>query len=406
MSSIPSELIIALGSLRVADSMPAIPFELIAAIVDELEHDRASLKACSLVATPFCAPSQRHLFRAMWLHRENWQFYTSAQKALHRGTKIPSGTIKRVSALFSKSPHLAVYVRDLTIDLPDSADEDIPLAQVLQAVTKLERLVISGLVVRWDDLSRSLTSAILDVFVRPTLESLHLLNIQDLPSSAILSALSSMRVLSLHHPTLSDEETLEQGGPLIASKIHHLTLSSVLLPTYELILSTRAPKLGNVRKLLLDTSANLHIDRILTSVAATLVELDIKCGVLPFALMLPSLTSLRFLTLRIARGTTRRLPEGLWGTLVGLPRVSLTLVFAINTRLVEGEWAEEGPLTGLDDCQTKTMHCQLLFLDSNVMEATRNNAFDSFCAALRAALPGFELEFSSMDETSYINQLP
>ncbi|KAJ6468243.1 hypothetical protein C8R45DRAFT_1218765 [Mycena sanguinolenta] len=406
MSAIPSELIVALGSLRVTDSVPAIPFELIAAIVDELEHERPSLKACSLVATPFCAPSQRHLFRAMWLHRENWQFYTAAQKALHRGTKIPSGTIKRVAALFSESPHLAVYIRDLTIDLPDSADEDIPLAQVLQAVTKLERFVISGLVVRWDDLSRSLTSAILDVFVRPSLESLHLLNIQDLPASAILGALSSMKVLSIHHPTLKDEETVDEGGPLTTSKIRHLVLSSVSPPTYELILSTRAPKFGNVRKLHLDTSANLHIDRILTSVAATLVDLDIKCGALPFALILPSLPALSSLTLRIVRGTTRRLPDGLWGTLVGLPRVSMTLMFAIQNRLVEGEWAEEGPLTGLDDCQTKTMHCQLLFLDSNVMEATKNDAFHSFCAALRAALPGFQIEFSSMEETSYIGQLP
>ncbi|KAJ7209014.1 hypothetical protein B0H12DRAFT_1158214 [Mycena haematopus] len=392
MSTIPSELIAALGSLRVTDS-------LIAAIVDELEHDRASLKACSVVAAPFCAPSQRHLFRAMWLHRENWQFYTVVQQTLHQRTKIPSGTIKRVSALFSESPHLAAYVRDLTIDLPDSADEDMPLAQVLQAATKLERFVISGLAVRWDDLSPSLASKILDVFMRPSLERLHLLNIQNLPAYAILCVLSSMKVLSLHHSNFNDEETLEHGGLPTTSKMTHLILSSNSPSMYEL-------------RLHLDTSAHLHADRILTSVAATLVDLDVKCGELPFAFILPSLPYLRSLTLRIFRGITRRLPEGLWGTLVGLPPVSLTIVFAIQNRLVEGEWAEEGPLTGLDDCQIKTMHCQLLFLDrTNSRAPTRDTAFHSFCVALRAALTGFQIEFSRVDEeeystSSYIGQLP
>ncbi|KAF8206917.1 hypothetical protein K438DRAFT_1962566 [Mycena galopus ATCC 62051] len=409
MSAIPPELIVALGALRVSDSAPAIPFELVAAIVDELKHDRSSLTACSGVAAAFCAASQPHLFRVMWLHRENWQFYTVEQQALHKGTKIPSGTMKRVAALFSQSPHLAGYVRDLTIDLPDSADEDLPLAQVLQAVPKLDRFVISSLDVRLGDLSRTLVSTILDVFARPSLESLHLLNIQDLPASAIFSVLSSMKALSLHHSTFKDEETLEHVvAPPATSHLDHLILSATLPSTYELIFSPYAPKLGNLTKLLLDTSANMHVDRVLSSVAATLVHLDLNCGALPFPFDLPSLPHLRFLTLRVFRGITRRLPEGLWGTLATLPRVSLTIVFGITNRLVEGDWAEEGPFTGLEDCQVKTMHCQLQFLDpKNTRASNRDVAFHSFGVALRAALIGFQIELSRVDEEqSFIGRLP
>ncbi|KAJ7654292.1 hypothetical protein B0H17DRAFT_1214387 [Mycena rosella] len=321
--------------------MATVPHELIAAIVDELEDDRESLKACSMVATAFCPPSQRHLFRSMWLHRANWQFYTVAQQAPHRGTSIPSGTIRRVSSLLSESPHLAIYVRDLTIDLPDSADEDVPLEQILQAVLNLERFVISGLFVRWGDLPLPLASAILDIFARPALERLHLLNMQGVPAPAVLRVLSFVRVLSIDHTTFAEEDegSSESAWPLSAPRLHHLILSTSIPPTYALMLSPRAPRLTHLKKVLLrvDISARPHAERLLSSIADTLEELELDCGDLSSPLHLPNLPNLRSLTLRIFRGLARHLPNGFAQTLSALPRIAaLTLIFAIQTRLVEG----------------------------------------------------------------------
>ncbi|KAJ7142414.1 hypothetical protein C8R44DRAFT_974178 [Mycena epipterygia] len=392
----------------------SIPHELIAAIIDELHLDRASLKACSLAAIAFCSPSQRYLFSSMWLHRENWQFYTAGQQALHRGTATPSGTMRRVSALLTDSPHLASYVRDLTIDLPDSADEDIPLERVLKAVTNVERFVISGLNARWDELSLPLTSTILDVLARPALERLHLLNMRNVPAPVIFRALSSMRVLSIHN-TSFDEDDSEEESPEITRNptplpLEHLMLSTGLTYTYALILAPHAPKLTNVKQLFLrvDMNARSLAERLLSAIAGTLEHLEVDCGELSTPIYLPHLPHLRSLTLRIFRGLSRRLPDGLAGTLAAFPHTSLTLLFAIQNRLVEGKWLDEGPLLGLDDWEADAIHCQLLFLaPKNTRSSMHDATFDAFCAAMRDGLPGYPLEFSRADEEqSYVVKLP
>lgn len=174
-----------------------------------------------------------------------------------------------------ESPHLAQYIRDLTIDLPDSADEDTPLAHILQEVPNIERLVISGLGVRWNDLSQAVASTILDVFARPSLKGLHLLNIHHLPEAAILRVFSSMEVLSLHNSTVNAGETVEHATRTV-SNLDHLILSRNPPSTYDFIHSSCAPKLGNVRKLRLDTT-HFTFERTLSLVATTLVDLELRC---------------------------------------------------------------------------------------------------------------------------------
>ncbi|KAJ7184771.1 hypothetical protein C8R46DRAFT_1208951 [Mycena filopes] len=391
--------------------MSTVPYELIAAIVDELEDDRAALKSCSLVGRLFCSPSQRHLFHSMWLHRENWQFYTLVQQALQRGTTTPSGTMKKVSGLLSESPHLAAYVRDLTIDLPDSADEDIPLARILEAVPNLERFVISGLVVRWGDLSPPLSSAILDAWDRPALKKLHLVNMRDVPASAVLGVLSSLKVLSLHHSTLGEEEEspAQDGPPPSVSPLEHLILSTGT--SFHLLLGPQAPKLLNIRRLFIPLTAagDAHGQRLLSSVAATLTHLEVNCGDLFFLPRLPELPHLQSLTMHVLDPLARRLPHGFAHTLAGLPAVSLTLVFGIQRRLVEGSWGEDVVPWLAEECPLKgLLHCQLRFVEpAHNAGPHRDGAFAAFSAAVRAALPGARLEFSRVDKgVSYIGRLP
>ncbi|KAJ7158994.1 hypothetical protein C8R43DRAFT_357643 [Mycena crocata] len=402
--------------------MASIPSELIAAIVDELEDDRESLKACSTVAPPFCSPSQSHLFRSMWLHRENWHFYTGVQQALHRGTTIPSGTIKKVYSLLSESPHLAVYVRDLTIDLPDSTDEDKPLEHVLQVATNLERFVVSGLSLPWGDLSGPLSSTIVEVFARPTLQRLHLYNVYDVPESAVFRMLSFKTVLSIHHTIMaSDEEEENAHKRYPPSQLEHLILSTSLPATYELVLSPRAPKFPRIKQLTvrLDRGARIHAERLFSSVADTLTHLELDCGELSVPLNLPHLPHLSSVTFRIFRGLARTQPDGLGRTLLGLPRVRLTMMYGIQSRLTEVDWAAEDPLVELDTAggptegrdvwQTDGITCKLLFLGPTAHKAssTRGIAFTAFCAAMDAALPGFEIAYERVDEQlPYLERLP
>ncbi|KAK7055693.1 hypothetical protein R3P38DRAFT_2600670 [Favolaschia claudopus] len=406
MSANLAELIEGIASLQVYNSVYAVPPELVAKIVDELEHDRASLKACSFVATPFRGPSQRHLLRSIWIHRENWKYYSNWQKGLHKGTTVPSGTIKSFSSLLSESPYLAGYIRDLTIDLPDSADEDIPLAGVLQTAPNLERFVISGLSTRWTDLSPALASTILDVFTRPSLSILHLLDIKGIPESEVMRALSAMNIFSLHTTTFEPEPHTDSiHRPMSNAK--HLLLGTNHPSTYEAILSRRAPKLGNVKRLFLTLNGNRHFDEVLMSVANSLTCLELDCGRLNTSFQLPTLPHLCTLILHISQDLTRRIPEGLARTLRGLQLVSLTMIFAIQNRIVEEPWADEGPLIGLDERLIEETHCKLLFLDPTTRPSVRDSAYASFCQALRAALPGFSMQFSRIEnEHSYISRLP
>ncbi|KAJ7500638.1 hypothetical protein B0H11DRAFT_2275840 [Mycena galericulata] len=397
--------------------MTSIPHELVAAIVDELEDDRVSLKACSVVTSAFCPPSQRHLFRSMWLHRENWKHYTPAQRALHKGTLVPSGTIKSAYALLSESPHLAGYVRDLTIDLPESANEDMPLEHVLRVVSNLERLVISGMVVRWDELTPPLASSILDVLARPALGSLHLLNMRNFPIAPIHRALSSMRVLSIHHTTLiseeEEDETPRNTMPLTGSCLEELILNTSLPSTFAAILSPDAPHLTRVRKLALYLGAGHLADKLLMSLARTLLHLELVCGAPEFPLsshtlsVVESFTNLRSLKLRIFCGLRRRLPDEFAEILASLPRTSISISIAIQDSLSGGEWIDEGPILGPSESRVESLNCQVVFLDPPHKASSRDVVFNSFCSAIRNMLPGFKINVERVDEEpSYIGRLP
>ncbi|KAJ7500616.1 hypothetical protein B0H11DRAFT_785703 [Mycena galericulata] len=396
--------------------MTCIPHELVAAIVDELEDDHASLKACSVVATAFCSPSQRHLFRSMWLHRGNWKHYTPAQQTLHKGTLAPSGTIEGVHSLLLESPHLASYVRDLSIDLPESTNEEVSLELVLRVVSNLDRLVISGMTVRWDELTIALASTILDVLTRPTLSSLHLLNIRNFPVTTIHRVLSSMKVLSIHHTTLASEEeeddTPRNTVPLTGSCLEELILSTSLPSTFAAILSPDAPHLTRVRKLSLYLGAGYLADRLLMSLVRTLLHLELVCGAPEFPLdshtlsVVESFTNLRSLKLRIFCGLRRRLPDGFAQTLASLPHTSISISIVIQDSRLEGEWIDEGPLLGPAESQVDSLNCQVVFLDPPHKASNRHALFGSFSSAIKNMLPGFKIDLERIDvEPSYVGQL-
>ncbi|KAJ7142407.1 hypothetical protein C8R44DRAFT_846451 [Mycena epipterygia] len=371
-----------------------------------------------------CSPVLRHLpsvppanaifFHSMWLHQDNWMHRMQARpQALHQRAGTPSGAIEKISALLTESPHLASYVRDLTIDLPDSAAEDMALQRVLKAVPNLERFVISGLSMRWDALSPGLAAIILDVLAQPVLDHLHLLSMRDVPAHAILSALSTMRVLSIHHTSFNEAEPPAISRPPTTPRLEHLIFATGLPSTYEFILSPYAPRLTNVKKLFLldDMVCRLHAERLLSSIGGTLECLELDYGILSRSSMLnlPHLPNLRSLTLLIFCGFRKRLPEELAGALAALPPTPLTLQFTMQVFQEEEKWVEDGPLLGLEGWKGVSIHCELFFIAAERSQpASRDTAFDGFCSAVRAGFPGFSIEFSRRGEKKpcVVRQLP
>ncbi|KAJ7604928.1 hypothetical protein B0H17DRAFT_64366 [Mycena rosella] len=389
--------------------MALIPNELVAAILDELDRDYTSLKRCSVVSTAFCSPSQRHLFRSIWIHRGDWHAYTVAQQAVHRGTTTPAGTIIGAHSLFQRSPHLASYIRDLAIDLPNAGDEDITLKHVLRTMPNLERLLISGMTVPWGDLSPGLRSVILSILAQPTLDRLHLLNMRSVPVSVLLRMLPSMRALSIHRTTFRDDSPEILELPL-TSRLEHITISTNMRSTYKLILP-HTPGLTNVTKahIFIDFFSCMGPEKLLAGLGGTLQHLVLDCDRLYYPFSLPLLPVLRAVELRVSNGSKRCMPDGLAGTLAGLPRVPLKIVFGISDRPFEQGWDEESSFPGIADWKLEDIHCELLFQDEDdpATLSMRDAAFGHFCVAIRNAMPGFHVRLSRVDnDLSYVARLP
>ncbi|KAJ7725427.1 hypothetical protein DFH07DRAFT_252759 [Mycena maculata] len=389
--------------------MSSLPNELVAVVLDELDRDYLSLKTCALVTTAFCSTSQRHLFRSIWLHRGDWHSYTFAQQAVHRGVSIPSGTIMGWHSLISTSPHLASHVRDLTIDLPSSEDEDITLKHVLRALPSIERLVISGMAVRWGDLSAGLRSVVLAMLSLPSLDRLHLLDIRDVPTQ-ILRVLPSMKAFSIHRTTFKGDTDPPESEGLPSSRLEHITISTNMRSTYKLILP-HAPRFTNVTKihLFIDFFSCMGPEKLLSAVGRTLQHLELDCDRLYYPFGLPPLPSLRTLELRVSNGSKRSMPDGLAGTLAGLPRVPLKIVFKVSDRTVEPAWEDEGTFPGIADWRLDDVHCRLLFQDAAdpAVPPMRDAAFSAFRVAIGTAMPGVHVTFSRAEEhESYVGLLP
>ncbi|KAJ7028316.1 hypothetical protein C8F04DRAFT_1266034 [Mycena alexandri] len=146
--------------------MMDLPQELIDAILGDVVGNE-NLEACALTARVFLAPSQRRLFRRMCLRWDSSSRVASA--------------FPRALSFLQENPHLALYFRDLTFDLPKSHADQSTLEAVLRMLGNLERVAINGYGQEWDELLGSLTSAILTTISLPSLLRFHLRRLASVP---------------------------------------------------------------------------------------------------------------------------------------------------------------------------------------------------------------------------------
>ncbi|KAJ7819740.1 hypothetical protein B0H13DRAFT_2452622 [Mycena leptocephala] len=148
-----------------------IPQEIIDSILGEVD-DVGSLKSCALVAPEFCQPSQRILLRSLTVESGYKDSDPSNYTAVFR--------------LLSESPHIAVYIRELTIQLPvgHTALQDIEtLRWILAKMTEVQHCTLTVKYIqdtRWSSLHPTLSSSILDFITKQRLRSITLACLQDI----------------------------------------------------------------------------------------------------------------------------------------------------------------------------------------------------------------------------------
>ncbi|KAJ7087144.1 hypothetical protein C8R44DRAFT_820375 [Mycena epipterygia] len=159
-----------------------IPQEILDSIVGEVE-DVGSLNSCALVASNFCQPSQRILLRSLTVE--------SGYKDQH-----PSN-YTAVFGLLSESPHIAVYIKKLTIRLPAghiALQEIETLRWILAKTTKVQDCTLTVKYIqdtRWSSLHPTLSSAVLDLITEQGLRSMTIACLQEIPLPVLLRLITS-----------------------------------------------------------------------------------------------------------------------------------------------------------------------------------------------------------------------
>ncbi|KAJ7734562.1 hypothetical protein DFH07DRAFT_844724 [Mycena maculata] len=317
--------------------MTCLPQELLDTIIDEIQ-DTSTLQSCALVATSFVAPCQRKIFRMLYFHA------------------VKKATSPRPKA-FTESPHLAAYVRDLTIELPRAASEWVVLdLEVLRLVHNVERLVLDGRYMGYE-IPRGAASALLDYLGRPSLRRLHLMNLRRAPSALIVAA-TLIPTVSLSNVTVDSDE---DGSVATQPRLRHLALSGaggMVLSVCNVLLKPRTlPLTQYIERLELRMNAHSRESDqpLLAACATTLQYLVLDVGALDAPITIPHLPLVHRLEIKILVGentntTNRRFPPLLSSTLsqmtTSLPLVEhITFSFAVMPLLSDiSEWDAE-PLT-------------------------------------------------------------
>ncbi|KAJ7608262.1 hypothetical protein FB45DRAFT_524557 [Roridomyces roridus] len=181
-----------------------IPSELMDEIVEHTD-DYETIESLSLVARRFVAPSQRFLFQTVSLTTN------SACRQLH--------------LLLTESPHLTKYVRSLAISVSDV--RDCEHLDVLDLLGGLNSLALTGNYddgFSWVQISSAIRSSILRLVQLPTIQTLHLDSIKEVPSTFLHYAVHAFSQLTLICVGVSyGDLSLHIPNPNV-ERLRHLTI--------------------------------------------------------------------------------------------------------------------------------------------------------------------------------------
>ncbi|KAJ7457439.1 hypothetical protein FB451DRAFT_1274896 [Mycena latifolia] len=336
--------------------IPLAP-EIIETILDEVEalgdgsewrakeESKKTLKACSLVAPIFLAPSQRLLFRSLTLGATSYV------------VGFPPKAVEAVAHGFADSPHLASYVRDFCVHLGDDLNSS-HLTSLFRLLCRVERLKIShhGADKEWySHLSPDFRDAFYTLLSLPSLRCLEL-RCLGLPSSLIVHALASYKEVVLaprdiflkeDHPAVDDGiplKRLARTPPLThlvldyypdkSTILHALMLSKDVGASLECLRSLKLTvpqrgSLGGLEKIALRCANSLH--HLKLDFGISLNHEDSNAP----TLALPTLPNLRSLTFKSTM-TEGQVPDSIMSVFASLPRCTPRL--EVLTFDVSADW--------------------------------------------------------------------
>ncbi|KAK0462029.1 uncharacterized protein EV420DRAFT_142263 [Desarmillaria tabescens] len=142
--------------------LSGLPHELIDAIVDENQDDRATLRACSLVNHSWTYSSQRHIFSRVSFNNKRTNYFI--QRRSQR-------TIEQFYALICAQPRIATFVQ--AVEISPLLDVQL-LARILEKLTRLESISVDLCEYRWDELSLYLRDTLAATLRSPRITNLEL----------------------------------------------------------------------------------------------------------------------------------------------------------------------------------------------------------------------------------------
>ncbi|KAJ6480889.1 hypothetical protein C8R45DRAFT_1004009, partial [Mycena sanguinolenta] len=416
-----------------------IPQEIIGAIVDELED--SSLHAFCLATTHFVCATQARIFRSLQICIDGPSYdgpYYRARAAVDYRRMAPW----QAERLFMSSPHLALYVKRLWIDIPrvqrevGAAECYLPLQTVLPVFTTVRHLEIGGPAERrWVDLPQALKDTIQSIVSLPSIEEIQF-SALTIPAALIRLAVQSAPVLTLVCVVVEDaaEPASSSAENLTLQK---LTIVGTTLTMVDFLTSPGAPSVHYLS----DMFPGERIPQILQVSATTLTHLRFCArGGMSHPVQLPHLSVLRVLELERSENTApMRLPELFVSLLKQIPsamprleRVELRVTVAsvplwmrtnhgMQRLLRPGDssepawtWAHSGPL---DLGTLPAVHCLLRFHDrphpafvisesrARERELLRKEGYAGFVRCMEELLPALRdnggLSFSQIYPSAY-----
>ncbi|KAK0504385.1 hypothetical protein EDD18DRAFT_1345281 [Armillaria luteobubalina] len=141
--------------------LDSLPNEVIDAIVDENQDDKAALRACSLINHSWTYSSQRHIFSRVNFNNKRTNNF---------GQRHGQRSIEQFYTVICAHPSIATFVK--AVDVSPLLDAQL-LAHTLEKLTELESISIDLCGFHWDELSLYLRD-----ILRDTLRFLRITNLE------------------------------------------------------------------------------------------------------------------------------------------------------------------------------------------------------------------------------------
>ncbi|KAJ7486588.1 hypothetical protein FB451DRAFT_1553874 [Mycena latifolia] len=246
-----------------------IPQELVEAIMGEVD-DYESLKSCSLVASTFCEPSQRILFRSLTLDSGDPD---------HRRREDPSN-YREVCGLLTESPHIGPY-KNFTIRLP--SDRRALAGIDTQVLAKLKRvrhctITISFICcISWTGLHPELSSALFAFISGQKFCSLTVRGLDNIPDAVLLSLITAAPRLWFNSIHVYEDSDTHSNHLILPSSINSPSIDRLILSDTTDNVCTFFQSAAHRTKLSwLSVPLEIHL-RWLPEAASTLEHFRLEC---------------------------------------------------------------------------------------------------------------------------------